>query len=91
MLVLMYRNAQRLLALVNQLLDFRKGEMSGHQLSLSESDIVPYIREVCNSFLLMVDKKHIQFSFFSALEYFPMAFDADKIGKVVMNLLSNAF
>ncbi len=91
MLVLMYRNAQRLLALVNQLLDFRKGEMSGHQLSLSESDIVPYIREVCNSFLLMADEKHIQFSFFSALEYFPMAFDADKIGKVVMNLLSNAF
>ena len=32
----MYRNAQRLLHLVNQLLDFRKGEMSTHQLSLSD-------------------------------------------------------
>lgn len=90
-LMLMYRNAKRLLTLVNQLLDFRKGEMSGHQLSLSEGDIVSYIREVCNSFLLMADKKHIQFSFFSGVESFPMAFDADKIGKVVMNLLSNAF
>ena len=90
-LTLMYRNAQRLLMLVNQLLDFRKGEMSGHQLSLSEGDIVEYVHEVCNSFLLMADKKHIQFSFFSGVECFPMAFDADKIGKVVMNLLSNAF
>ena len=90
-LTLMYRNAQRLLMLVNQLLDFRKGEMSGHQLSLSEGDIVGYVHEVCNSFLLMADKKHIQFSFFSGVECFPMAFDADKIGKVVMNLLSNAF
>ena len=90
-LQLMYRNARRLLALVNQLLDFRKGEMSGHQLSLSEGDIVSYIREICNSFLLMADNKHIQFSFFSGVECFPMAFDADKVGKIVMNLLSNAF
>ena len=90
-LQLMYRNAHRLLVLVNQLLDFRKGEMSGHQLSLSEGDIVAYIHEVCNSFLLMADKKRIQFSFFSGVESFSMAFDVDKIGKVVMNLLSNAF
>lgn len=90
-LELMYRNAWRLLVLVNQLLDFRKGEMSGHYLSLSEGDIVSYVREVCNSFLLMAVKKRIQFSFFSGVESFSMAFDADKVGKVVMNLLSNAF
>ncbi len=90
-LTLMYRNAQRLLMLVNQLLDFRKGEMSGHQLSLSEGDIVAYVHEVCNSFLLMAGKKHIQFSFFSGIDSFTTAFDADKVGKIVMNLLSNAF
>lgn len=90
-LQLMYRNAQRLLYLVNQLLDFRKGEMSTHQLSLSEGDIISYVHSVCNSFLLMADKKHIQFSFFSGIDTFSMAFDADKVGKIVMNLLSNAF
>ncbi len=90
-LMLIYRNAHKLLLLVNQLLDFRKGEMSGHQLFLSEGEIVSYVREVCNSFLLMADKKHIRFPFFSAMEHFTMAFDADKIGKVMMNLLSNAF
>ena len=90
-LQLMYRNAQRLLHLVNQLLDFRKGEMSTHQLSLSQGDIISYVHSVCNSFLLMADKKHIQFSFFSGIDTFSMAFDADKVGKIVMNLLSNAF
>ena len=90
-LQLMYRNAQRLLHLVNQLLDFRKGEMSTHQLSLSEGYIISYVHSVCNSFLLMADKKHIQFSFFSGIDTFSMAFDADKVGKIVMNLLSNAF
>lgn len=90
-LQLMYRNAQRLLHLVNQLLDFRKGEMGTHQLSLSEGDIISYVHSVCNSFLLMADKKHIQFSFFSGIDTFSMAFDADKVGKIVMNLLSNAF
>ena len=90
-LQLMYRNAQRLLHLVNQLLDFRKGEMSTHQLSLSEGDIISYVHSVCNSFLLMADKKHIQFSFFSGIDTFSMAFYADKVGKIVMNLLSNAF
>ena len=90
-LQLMYRNAQRLLHLVNQLLDSCKGEMSTHQLSLSEGDIISYVHSVCNSFLLMADKKHIQFSFFSGIDTFSMAFDADKVGKIVMNLLSNAF
>lgn len=90
-LQLMYRNARRLLMLVNQLLDFRKGEMSTHHLSLSEGDIVSYVQGTCDSFLLMADKKQIHFSFFSAVDHFTMAFDADKIGKVVMNLLSNAF
>ena len=37
-LQLMYRNAQRLLNLVSQLLDFRKNEMAGLHLTLSEGD-----------------------------------------------------
>ena len=90
-LELMYRNALRLLTMVNQLLDFRRGEMSTHQLSLSEGDIVGYIRNVCNTFLLMADKKQVRLSFFSGMEQFAMAFDSDKVGKIVTNLLSNAF
>lgn len=90
-LQLMYRNANRLLALVNQLLDFRKGEMSKHQLNLAEGDVTAYLQGVCNSFLLLADRKNIRFRFFAGVESFFMAFDPDKLTKIMMNLLSNAF
>lgn len=90
-LQLMFRNAQRLLHLVNQLLDFRKNEMAGLHLTLSEGDIVAYVRGICSSFLMLSEKKHVHLTFFSAMESMNMSFDEDKIGKVVMNLLSNAF
>ena len=90
-LKLMYRNAQRLLNLVNQLLDFRKNEMAGMHLTLSEGDIVSYVRSICTSFLILSEKKNVHLTFFSAMESLNMSFDEDKIGKVVMNLLSNAF
>ena len=90
-LQLMYRNAQRLLNLVNQLLDFRKNEMAGLHLTLSEGDIVAYVRNICSSFLMLSEKKHVHLTFFSAVEWLNMSFDEDKVGKIVMNLLSNAF
>ena len=90
-LKMMHRNALRLLNLVNQLLDFRKNEMAGSHLSLSEGDIVPFVQNICNSFLMLSEKKDVRLTFTSAMDSLNMAFDADKIGKVVMNLLSNAF
>ncbi|MDO4163186.1 MAG: two-component regulator propeller domain-containing protein [Bacteroides sp.] len=90
-LKLMHRNAVRLLNLVNQLLDFRKIEMAGLHLSLSEGDVITFVHNICNSFLMLSEKKNVHLTFFSAEESLHMAFDEDKIGKVVMNLLSNAF
>lgn len=90
-LKLMHRNASRLLNLVNQLLDFRKNEVAGLHLSLSEGEIVSYVHTICNSFLMLSEKKNVHLTFFSAIESLNMSFDEDKIGKVVMNLLSNAF
>lgn len=88
---LMHRNALRLLNLVNQLLDFRKNEMAGLHLSLSEGDIVAYVQSICDSFLMLSEKKKVHLTFFSAVEALNMSFDEDKVGKIVMNLLSNAF
>lgn len=90
-LEMIHRNAMRLLNLVNQLLDFRKNEMAGLHLTLSEGDVVAYVRNICNSFLMLSDKKGIRFTFFSSVDSLQMAFDEDKVGKIVMNLLSNAF
>ena len=90
-LKMMHRNALRLLNLVNQLLDFRKNEMAGLRLSLSEGDLVSFVRNICDSFLMLSEKKDVRLAFSPAVEGLDMAFDADKVGKVVMNLLSNAF
>ena len=53
---MIHRNALRLLNLVNQLLDFRKNEMAGLHLTLSEGDIVAYVRNICSSFLMLSEK-----------------------------------
>jgi DNA-binding response OmpR family regulator/two-component sensor histidine kinase len=79
-----------LLNTINQLLDFRSIEEK-HTLSLSEGDIVDFLRGVCNEFIVIAEEKNIQFSFFSESENIMMSFDAEKVQKIVTNLLSNAF
>ena len=90
-LQMMHRNASQLLNLVNQLLDFRKGDEKGHQLNMTEGDIVSFSNGICNSFLGMTEKKHVHLTFFSAVPSLNMSFDGDKYNKVLVNLLSNAF
>lgn len=90
-LEMVHRNALRLLNLVNQLLDFRRSDVKGHQLNPSQGDIVEYIRNVSNSFIEYSEKKNIHLIFFSTIENLWMVFDEDKVGKIIMNLLSNAF
>lgn len=90
-LQMMHRNASRLLNLVNQLLDFRKGDEKGHQLNMTEGDIVSFTNGICNSFTGLTEKKHVHLTFFSAVPSLNMSFDGDKYNKVLVNLLSNAF
>lgn len=89
-LELIHRNATKLLALVNQILDFRKIEQSHGKLNLSQIEIVSYIENICTSFQLLGNSK-ITLVFTSALEKIHASVDADKIGKLVNNLLSNAY
>lgn len=90
-LTLMHNNAQRLLNLVNQLLDFRKNEVAGLTLQATEGDIVSFIRSVCQSFTMFSERKNIGLEFHSSLPSLDVMFDEDKISKVIMNLLGNAF
>ena len=84
-------NANRLLNLVNQLLDLRKSEMSGLSLNVSSGDIVRYSRSVFDAFASLAEKRGIRYTFSSGCDALPMNFDEDKMGKLLMNLLSNAF
>lgn len=89
-LALVYRNAQRLYELVNQLLDFRKMDQQKQVLELVTGDMVAFASSVVNGFRLL-SSREIGLSFQSDVDSLTMAFDPDKIQKVLDNLLSNAF
>jgi len=85
------RNARHLLQLVNQILDFRRLELDRERLVLNYGDIVSHLTDVCSSFRLKANKEGIHFSFQSTVERVETHFDRDKLTKIMMNLLSNAF
>lgn len=85
------RNAQRLLHMVNQLLDFRKMEMSEHRLVVQTGDLFSFVKERIESFNDLADKKNINYSFHSTVSLLQTSFDPDKIERILFNLISNAF
>lgn len=88
---LMQRNAQRLLRLVNQLLDFRKLEAGELRLKVSYTDIVAFIRNVANFFNFQAENRNIVFTINTEAEEKQAGVDPDKLEKIIFNLLSNAF
>ncbi len=85
------RNGQRLLTLINQLLDFRKIEAVGTTLKYSEDDIITFIRNSSLNFEDLFANKSIEFEFITNTNKLIMQFDKDKMDKIISNLLSNAY
>lgn len=88
---LIYRNAKRLLNLVNQLMDFRKMEMHELKLDPVHGDIAGFVKDVACSFTDLAERKQINFSYRSSCSQLYTSFDPDKIERILFNLLSNAF
>ncbi len=91
LLNIIHKNANSLLELVNQLLDFRKLDVKKDTLNISVGDVVAFIREICYSFTELANKKSIKFAFSTSVTELKMEFDSEKLRKIVYNLLSNAF
>lgn len=87
----MYRNANVLLQLVNQLLDFRKSETGKLKLKASKNDIVAFIADIKKSFDEMAEYRKIDFSIKSTDSAIDIWFDTMNLKKVFFNLLSNSF
>ncbi|GGK64882.1 two-component regulator propeller domain-containing protein [Rufibacter glacialis] len=85
------RNAKRLLHLVNQLLDFRKLEVEEVAFTPSHGNIIKFIKEAVYSFSDLSEKNNVRLSFESGTQELHTVFDMDKLGKILFNLLSNAF
>ena len=92
MLMLIQRNVNILLRLVNQILDFRKYENGMMEYTPVPIDILSSFEGWNESFLAAARKKHIHFSFdkLADTDYHTLA-DVEKLERIYFNLLSNAF
>ena len=89
-LEVMLRNSQRLLRLINQLLDISKIESGEMILRSTSYDIGKMSKELCQSFSPFAERKGIDFSCETGDQPLYLQIDCEKIEKVINNLLSNA-
>ncbi len=89
-LVVIYRNAQRLLHLTNNLMDFRKLEEGRTSLRVKYGEIVSFIREVSSYFNVNFKRRHINFTINTSDAAIQGWFDPEKLETIMLNLLSNA-
>ena len=88
---IMQRNAKRLLDLVNQLLDLSKLEAGNMRLENKPASIITFLKTIALTFTSLAESKQIQFRHKYPTEDSVLYFDADKLEKILTNLLSNAF
>lgn len=90
-LKVMDKSTQRMLRLINQLLEFRKMQNNKLALSLQETDVVAFLYEIYLSFSDIAEQKNMDFRFLPSVPSYKMFIDKGNLDKVVYNLLSNAF
>lgn len=88
---LMNKSADRMLRLINQLLEFRKMQNNKLTLMLEKTDVISFLKEIFLNFEEMADDKSMDFRFECPLESYSLFVDRGKLDKIVYNLLSNAF
>ena len=88
---LVHRNANRLLGLVNQLLDISKIESGNMKLQTTPINIIPYLKALVLSFTSYAERKRISLNFISDVNEIIVYIDKDKFEKIINNILSNAF
>ena len=85
------RNADRLLGLINQLLDLSKLEAGKLELKASKQNIVSFVKGITMSFESVAEGKDIALKVIPDKEQIELYFDKEKMTKIMTNLLSNAF
>lgn len=86
-----YKNGQKLLHIVNQLLDFRKAEAGALPLHVAQTDVDRLLQDVFALFKENAQKRNIEFRMKSDLEGRLLPADKAYLETILMNLLSNAF
>lgn len=85
------KNAKRLFRLINQLLEFRKIENGKEQLQVTQNDVRLIVEEVRDTFDSFSEAKDVEFKINIPQKETLVWYDANKVDKILINLLSNAF
>ncbi|MCK5573606.1 MAG: hybrid sensor histidine kinase/response regulator, partial [Bacteroidetes bacterium] len=88
---MMGRNAQRLLRLINQVLDLSKIEAGGMKLQATSGDIISFVKSIAQAFQSSAGRRKIALNVEAGEGEIEVLFDRDKMDKILTNLLSNAF
>ena len=89
--VIIKRNAERILSLINQLMDLRKIDKGMMQMRMSETDMVAFINDIHTLFEHQARIKNVNFVFEHDEKELPVWIDRRQFDKVIVNILSNAF
>ncbi|MDN5287160.1 MAG: hypothetical protein JWR38_3434 [Mucilaginibacter sp.] len=84
-------NADRLMRLISELMDFRKTETGNLKLNIRSHNIIEFTNEIFQSFLFLAESGNIQYTFNHETDNIELYFDRIQLEKVLFNLLSNAF
>lgn len=90
-LLIIERNANRMLRLVNQILDFRKIQNKKMKMHVQQFDLLPFIRQIMENFNYLANEQHINLSLNAPEHPVILWADIDKLEKIIFNLISNAF
>lgn len=90
-LLVVERNTNRMLRLINQILDFRKIQNHKMKMQVQRINVVAFTRKIMSNFDSVAEEHQIDFMFETEKEELYLWVDADKFEKIVFNLLSNAF
>lgn len=87
---LMQINIQRMVRLLQQILETSKAEAGGLKLLVAQGDVMKYIRETALCLEPLIARKHMKFTIQCTPESMMGWIDTDKLDKIIYNLLSNA-
>lgn len=89
-LIVMKHNCYRLMKLINNLLDITKLDSGFLKLKLKNYNIVSVVEDIASSVRTHAQYKNISLTFDTNVEEKIMAFDLDKVERIILNLMSNS-
>ena len=90
-IISIHRNANKMMSLITELMDFRKQDEGFMKIKVKEQNLVAFVEEIYGSFVDYAKSREIKLSLTTDEKVIPLWFDATQLQKCFDNLISNAF